>query len=86
MSNNHPGEYDQASSKVIFKPQDNVPLKTNAIYNQLSLKADLENIHKFGIKGTNALSKLLIIPDQTPYDYMHLFYKSNSNQNLLRFL
>jgi hypothetical protein len=29
----HSGEYDQASSKVIFKPKDNVPLKTNAIYN-----------------------------------------------------
>jgi predicted HAD superfamily hydrolase len=82
----HPGEYDQASSKLIFKPKDNVPLKTNAIYNQLSKKADIEKVQKFGINGTNALSKLLIIPDQTPYDYMHFFYKSYSNQNLHRFL
>jgi hypothetical protein len=54
----HPGEYDQDCGKVIFKSHENVPLKTHALYNQLSKTAELEDNPQFGIKGTTSLSKL----------------------------
>lgn len=68
----HPGEYDQEVSKVIFRPLENVPLKTTDLYNQLSAMAEFKNEDQFGFKGTTSLSKLFRIPEQIPYDYMHL--------------
>ena len=34
--------------------------------------AEFKNEDQFGIKGTTSLSKLFRIPEQIPYDYMHL--------------
>jgi hypothetical protein len=64
----HPGEYDQEVSKVIFRPLENVPLKTTDLYNQLSAMAEFKNEDQFGIKGTTSLSKLFRIPELIPYD------------------
>jgi hypothetical protein len=47
-------------------------LKSASIYKSLSKKAEEEKIVLFGIKAESSLSKLIAIPDQVPYDYMHL--------------
>ncbi len=47
------------------------------IYNQLSKKAEAKNEEIFEIKGVTSLSKLICIPDQVPYDYMHLILQGH---------
>ena len=55
-----------------------ITLKTNCIYNKLAKEAESHGETKYGIKGQTSLSKLLVIPDQIPYDYMHLVLQGHS--------
>ena len=55
-----------------------ITLKTNCIYNKLAKEAESHGETKYGIKGQTSLSKLLVIPDQIPYDYMHLVLQRHS--------
>jgi hypothetical protein len=61
-------------------------LKSASIYKSLSKKAEEEKNVLFGIKGESSLSKLIAIPDQVPYDYMHLVLQGHCKWLLKSFL
>jgi hypothetical protein len=60
-------------------------LKSASIYKNISEKAENEKTEHFGIKGISPLSRLLIIPDQVPYDYMHLVLQGHCKWMLQKF-
>ena len=60
-------------------------LKSASIYKSLSKKAEEEKNVLFGIKGESSLSKLIAIPDQVPYDYMHLVLQGHCKWLLQKF-
>lgn len=52
-------------------------MKTKEDFIKLSAKADSTKTPQHGILGISPLAKILIIPDQCPYDYMHLLLQGH---------
>ena len=50
------------------------PLKQTSHYDLFGKYAEQKGEQLFGIKGTTPLSKIINLPQQVPYDYMHLVY------------
>jgi hypothetical protein len=54
-----------------------MPEKQKKHYDYLSSKSVNESESFFGIKSCSSLSKIICIPEQTPYDYMHLLLQGH---------
>lgn len=85
----HPGRHVRGSH--IYPPHDDrdksYPLKTNNDYNLYSDQADENNIlileqskkvSIFGFFGKGPLSDIIHIPEQVPFDYMHLILQGHA--------
>jgi hypothetical protein len=79
----HPGEYSAEFKKQIYKPRsDNLLYKNKTSEDYETNIKELEkrrmangetnNRDLKGMKGRTPLSKILVVPDQVPQDYMHL--------------
>ena len=80
----HPGRREGASNTYPY--DKDYRLKKNKHYVKYSKLADEININKdksklesiFGFFGSTSMDKLLIIPNQIPFDYMHLVLQGHS--------
>jgi len=68
------GEYSSECRKVIFPILEDYPLRTSETYRHHLHIASTTGNPAFGIKGATKLSDLLRIPEQVPFDPMHLLY------------
>ena len=74
----HSGEYSKCFHKRIYKPNICFELKTNENYKLWGELADTHKTTLFGIKGVSSLSNIISLPDQMPFDYMHLICQGHT--------
>ncbi|RNA13939.1 hypothetical protein BpHYR1_052366 [Brachionus plicatilis] len=72
----HKGLYSHMLKTRIYPPQDLI-LKTKNDYEKFSQIAENLNEPIFGIYGKSCLHHLISIPEQVPFDYMHLVLSGN---------
>lgn len=68
------GEYSRTFRKLIYSPVDENQPRTSENYQQHLQTASATGSPVFGVKGPTVLSSLLRIPEDVPFDPMHLLY------------
>jgi len=68
------GQYHRDFRKVVYSIEDDIPLRTSETYRRHLETAADSGRPVYGIKGPSGLSDILRIPDQIPFDPMHLLY------------
>ena len=53
-------------------------LTTNQDYKERVLFAETTGEEIFGVKGKSKFSEILVIPEQVPFDYMHLILQGHT--------
>jgi len=68
------GEYSSTYKKLIYATVGENPLRTTQTYQQHLETVSITGKPSFGVKGPTTLSKLIRIPENIPFDPMHLLY------------
>ena len=62
-------------NKLLFHREEKQ--KTNKMYENYALLTPHDKHGAYGVKGASMLSKMIKLPDQLPFDYMHLVYSGH---------
>jgi hypothetical protein len=85
----HPGSWSHTYHKQIYKPTKNDDYKKEKTFEDYELYSKLAMANKtdlFGIKGESIISKVINLPYQMPFDYMHLFCAGHGKWILRQYL
>lgn len=73
----HPGVWNRAFHKMTYPPQK-AYLRDAQWYEKVSTISEKSKTVIYGIKGFSSFSRILILPDQIPFDYMHLVLQGHT--------
>jgi hypothetical protein len=73
----HPGEWNRAFHKMTYPPLE-TSLRDARSFQRMASVAEKSNTIVFGIKGKSSFSRILTLPDQIPFDYMHLVLQGHT--------
>jgi hypothetical protein len=75
----HPGLYNNQFRKMTYPPNETrYPLRDSNEFNEIALLAEETGDEILGIKGKTPFSNIITLPDQVPFDYMHLVLQGHS--------
>jgi hypothetical protein len=63
---------------MTYPPRSNIDLRDAKSFKETAFLAERSKEVIYGIKGTSPFSKILILPDQVPFDYMHLVLQGHA--------
>ncbi|CAF0876279.1 unnamed protein product [Brachionus calyciflorus] len=81
----HPGEYIRKYRLMTYPPLES-KTKTFQDYSYLGNLSKLNGETLFGIRGISPFSKVMTIPDQVPFDYLHLVLQGHAKWLLRQYI
>jgi hypothetical protein len=74
----HPGEYNRSFHKMTYPPNVEADVRDAKSFREAAILADRSKETIYGIRGLSSFSKVLTLPDQVPFDYMHLILQGHA--------